>query len=338
MAWIVETTVDLPFSLLPNFHAPVWHHPAVVDWFLDVVSQTHNVNSRARLDTRCAQYQDTNAHAEEIAPASESLAVTLDFFSHMIAKQANEKMDVTVSLECTNALPLFERAAKLAHELDSIAKATTARETRFTTFLATVIGDVQRLLVGQMCIVPASWKRPTGADAAWAFDHGDEGALLLVVHRRADTLFDVCVCNSNPTAAFFHAVLPAAPPSPGAQLARVRRVRGVPKERLLDSAFWWGVARVCMLFADCTCRYLLLRPAVWAPEKDAARHTELEPPAPAAAIYENLLPYLTSGCYVPNANDPSAPADSTHDATPLASVRACCVCTCVQATSLFCCM
>lgn len=32
------THVDLPFSLImSNFHAPVWHHPAVVDWFLDAV-------------------------------------------------------------------------------------------------------------------------------------------------------------------------------------------------------------------------------------------------------------------------------------------------------------
>ena len=38
---------------------------------------------------------------------------------------------------------------------------------------------------------------------------------------------------------------------------------------------------------------------------EKANHTDREPPNVAAAIYENLLPYLTGGCYEKSPNDPS---------------------------------
>lgn len=153
----------------------------------------------------------------------------------MIQKQCSDKVDVKNAMQCAMALPIFERAAKLAHDLDVVSKAATHREvwakknlksttknllkisfrffreqTKFLGYLTTIIGDLMKLLVGSCCIIPVSWKRPTGckqknkmrvklrffflllflllADPVWAFDHGDEGAILLVVHKRTDSI------------------------------------------------------------------------------------------------------------------------------------------------------
>lgn len=126
----------------------------------------------------------------------------------------------------------------------------------------------------------------------------------------------MCVCNSNSTAEFFHAVRPAPPPSPLLLVSRVRRLTGIPKHRLEV-----GAGELLCLFAATNCAgigVLVLLVALGCVcartygfllclrfikrlfnlclSVDKSNHTNREPPPAAAVVYENLLPYLTGGC------------------------------------------
>jgi Ca2+-binding EF-hand superfamily protein len=235
---------------------------------------------------------------ESLSGSAKSLASALKFFTHVLMKQSAVP-------GVAEAVAVLHRGEDLARELEKVAAMSLAKESAFVALLQSILGDVQRLGVGQSCLVPAGWRRAIGSDASDALESGGECHLLLIVHRRADDVFDVSVCTSGAPAEFFHAVRTAAPPAPAMQVARVRRVVGVPRARLCQSPFW----------------YLLLRPAVWPPnggdEKPAdAELAESDEPAPAAlSFYEHLLPYLTGGLYR-STDDKNTP---THDAPPLES-------------------
>lgn len=139
--------VDLPFSLLPKFHAPIWQHPAIVDMFLDTV---RTVFERRLLFhaffSLTNQYQSNGSHEEELAPASDNVTVTLDVFAHLLTKQSEDKQcegaqkslffvlfvigfsAASNAERCKAALPLFERAAELSRQLHTVAAASTMTE------------------------------------------------------------------------------------------------------------------------------------------------------------------------------------------------------------------
>jgi Ca2+-binding EF-hand superfamily protein len=274
----------------------------VVDLCLDSYQSRTDPSDNDKSDTSDDSNKPAKTSDLQLAAtggSARSLVPALRFFTHVLMRQSAVP-------GVAEAVAILHRGEDLARELDKVAAASMSRESAFVALMNSILGDVQRLGIGQSCIVPCGWRRAIGADAAEALETGGECHVLLVVHRRSEDTCDVSVCTSGAPAEFFHATRAAAPPAPAMQVARVRRVIGVPRARICQSAFW----------------YLVLRPAVWAPDNDEQqqqqqqRDIDDDEPAPAAeSFYEHMLPYLTGGLYraVDDKNGP------THDAPPLES-------------------
>ena len=207
---------------------PIWQSLTFIDLFADVAG-----GAKAALGAAEAEgYERKPPRGLNALGASMRLLVRV---LTVLSKETSAAASVDGDLGgVAGPLPELESVAaglRLGMELLSLQQ-PHQEHAGLLAYLEQLLPMVTQLPVHGELVVPAAWDR-------------DGAAFLLVLHRSDEGSFNVAVCNWGPGIDRHPVRLHAS--TGGAQRTPCLDLRGVPRERLIDSGFWFVLFRMVFL-------------------------------------------------------------------------------------------